>query len=284
MVLRYLKKIAMRLRQLRPIPDLVLAEMYGGYSLLLRPSLDEHERQLFFDRTYEPALLAALDLVLRPGDVMVDVGANLGIMTLHAARAVGPTGTVVAIEPHPSTYARLIRHIRINRFDNIKPVQIAAGATVERRMLFDFPSVNIGRASLLAAEGGGKQVGTVDVDSLDNILSWLGVEKVRMLKIDVEGFEPEVLRGASRIIRQGPIICMEVSAEVANTDANPLAAHDIIMSTGLFCAYTFLHGKRHAGPLKKAENRSQLARQVHDNVVYIPKALRGELPPSLFEK
>jgi len=279
----YFDKFAARVRRLRPAPDEAVAEMRGGYRLFLHPNNDRHERQLYFDRTYEPATLALIDLVLRPGDIMVDVGANLGVMSMHAAKAVGPTGTVVALEPHPVTFHRLTQHVRLNDFENIRPVQIAAGAGHEQRTIFDVPTVNIGRASLIVPKQGGEPAGIIEVNSLDNILSHLGVGPVRLIKIDVEGFEPNVLRGASKVIAQQPVICMEVSATIDRGDDEPLAAHDIIMGTGVYRAFKFKYGKGRACPLVKVQDRDRLARQVNDNVVYVPTALQAGLSGTLFD-
>jgi FkbM family methyltransferase len=282
MLLRYFDKMVTRARQIRHAPDNAVVDMSGGYKLSLRPNSDRHERQLYFDRCYEPATLALFSAVLRSGDTMVDVGANLGIMSLHASKSVGATGAVVAIEPHPVTFLRLVEHIRINDSRSIRPIQIAAGKEPGQSAIFDAPAVNIGRASLIDPGKGSEFAGKVTVDLLDNILASFGLESVRLLKIDVEGFEANVLKGATKTLTKQPVICMEVSASIQSSDNEPLAGHDIIMATGLYAAYTFRHGKGRASPLVDVSSRSQLARQVNDNVVYIPHSIRSELPIGLF--
>jgi FkbM family methyltransferase len=278
----YIERIGLRLRRMLPTPDCAVRTMRGGYRLNLRPNSDPFERQLYVARTYEPGTLSLFDKVLREGDTMVDVGANLGLMTLHAAGRVGPTGAVVAIEPHPAYFPRLLENVALNGLRNVRAVEVAAGDVTEERTIFDIPSANIGRSSLARPEVDSEPAGSVSVRPLDDILDDQKADFVRLLKIDVEGFEPQVLRGASRTIAMQPIVCMEVSAALDHGEDGPLAAHDILMSTGLYSSYGFLHGKGRASPLVEITERDRLALQMHDNVVYLPHALRGALPLELF--
>lgn len=245
----------------------------------LMPAGDVHERELYQARTYEPGTLALMDAILRPGDVVVDVGANLGLVTLHAAQRVGPLGRVLALEPHPVMFQRLEQNIALNDFANVRAVNVAAGAERDRRPIFDVPSVNIGRASLISPKTPHILAGMVDVQPLDDIAREL--LSIRFLKIDVEGFERDVVAGAREILARLPIVCMEVSAAVDHT-GDPLAAHDAIMTSGQYRAFNFSGTKARASALIEVPGRDALSTLLHDNVVYIPNDLVGELTSSLF--
>jgi FkbM family methyltransferase len=256
--------------------------MRGGYAMALCPNADRFERRLYDARTYEPATLALFDGVLRPGDIAVDVGANLGLMTLHAAYLVGATGSVVAVEPHPVYFSRLIRNIELNNLTNVRAVQMAAGAAPELRTIYDVPSVNIGRSSLVRPNIASRPGGVVSVERLDKILSDLGIPRVRLIKIDVEGFEPKVIQGASEMLAGQPMVCMEVTSALNHEPEGPLAAHDMIMSTGLYDSFRFARGKGTVSALIKTTDREILATLEHDNVVYVPKTMQESLPKKMF--
>lgn len=279
--MRVLERIVTAFRRALPAPAEKLVQMRGGYRLALRPAADALERRLYEARTYEAGTLALFDQVLRRGDVMVDVGANLGLMTLHAARLVGSPGCVVALEPHPAYHARLVSHLALNGCDNVRALQVAAGAVRSSASIYDFPEVNIGRSSLVIPESGAPAAATVAVDTLDAILAGAGVGRVRLLKVDVEGYEAQVLAGASGLLAQRPIVCMEVSRTVTG-GGDPLAAHDMIMETGAYSAWNFRDGKGRPSPLVAVKDRQRLAAQTDDNVVYVPHAERDALPARLF--
>ncbi|MCA1799503.1 MAG: FkbM family methyltransferase [Xanthomonadaceae bacterium] len=279
--MRVFERLVAALRGALPAPAEALVQMRGGYQLSLRPATDALERRMYNARTYEAATLALFDQVLRAGDAVVDVGANLGLMTLHAARIVGSTGRVVALEPHPVYYARLVEHLILNSCDNVRALQVAAGATRASAPIYDFPAVNIGRSSLVSPGADAKPASTVAVDTLDSILAGIGVGRVRLLKVDVEGFEAQVLAGASGVLSQRPVICMEVSRTVSS-GTDPLGAHDAIMDTGAYTAWNFRDGKGRPSPLVAVADRQRLAAQEDDNVIYIPHTERNSLPTGLF--
>ena len=241
--------------------------MRGGYEMRLRPGSDPYERTMFVTGVYEPATLALLDDTLRPGDTMVDVGANLGLMALHAAGLVGSNGKVIAIEAHPAYYKRLSANVARNGLINIEAINAAAGATPGHATIIDVPSVNIGRSSLIDPGSTGREAGVARVDTLDAMLAGA---KPSFIKIDVEGFESQVLQGGKRVLNEArPIICMEVNDDQTGPDHRE--AHDILMDMGHWNCFKFKHGKfADSAELVAIESRRELA-HFHDNVVYKPK-------------
>jgi FkbM family methyltransferase len=128
---------------------------------------------------------------LRPGDTFVDAGANFGLFTLYGAKAVGPTGRVVAIEPSSIMLERMRFNLAANGFSNVAVAAVAIGAEAGQATLH-VPSTEQDRASLLPVRG--QDVAqTVPVEPLVSVLAQHGVSRIDMLKIDIEGYEDRAL-------------------------------------------------------------------------------------------
>ena len=153
--------------------------------------------------TYEPELRDVFRTVLSAGCVAVDVGANVGWHTLLMARLVGEGGRVIAAEANPSVRARLVDHLRMNGMRNVDIIPHAIG-DVEGRVDFhasDAGDLGAGDGHVVAGGGkGGIDVISVDMRPLDTIVEAMRVERVDLIKIDVEGFEWPVLKGAEGTI------------------------------------------------------------------------------------
>lgn len=170
-------------------------------------------RELFRQGVFDIAVSESAWRLLRPGDRAVDVGANIGYMTSLFAMRVGARGTVHSFEPHPRILERLERNVA-----SIASHPAAAPVTVHRLALGDHvgtarllePSIfdmNQGAATLSQMHGGktplrGSEAYDVDLVRLDSILD---DRRIALLKIDVEGFEPQVLAGAERLLAQRTI-------------------------------------------------------------------------------
>jgi FkbM family methyltransferase len=133
---------------------------------------------------------------LLPGHVFIDGGANIGLMTLYAAAAVGPTGRVLAFEPAPGAFQFLSDNVRLNGFDWVEMIQVALS---DREGVHEF--VDLGRASGFSSfapeEIGGTKI-SVKTVRLDDAVP--NPEAVGMVKLDLEGAELAAIRGASRLL------------------------------------------------------------------------------------
>jgi FkbM family methyltransferase len=159
---------------------------------------------------YEPDAVAVIDAVVREGNVCLDLGANVGALTLAMARRVGPTGQVYAFEPGPVTYARLVRNVELNPSIRDRVVLLQLGVADRRGVLYWREEAdNRGNASLLSPSGA-----RVDVVSLDEHFAGTPLPRLDFVKIDVEGMEYEVLLGARRtLVTHRPIIYLETLRE-----------------------------------------------------------------------
>ena len=138
---------------------------------------------------WEPEVANVIVQNLAPGDVFVDIGANIGYDSLLAARRVGPEGKVVAIEASPSTFALLQANLKLNAYaKNARAVQVAASDRPGTLNLYDVSEYNIGAATTIASRGG-ILAATVQARPVLEILDPDEIERVRLIKIDVEGAE-----------------------------------------------------------------------------------------------
>jgi FkbM family methyltransferase len=193
-------------------PTVVIKEIAPGVRLWL--DLSDHTIGLNILRgRYERDEIRFVRDLLRPGDTAVDVGAHIGFFTMQMAATVGPDGCIHAFEPLDSNADLLERSIAENGFrSRVRFQRAAVGAEAGIATLtFPVETLNSGGAYLLP-DGGAplegnlrQEVPLVALDSLDLR------RPVRVIKMDVEGAEPQVVRGAERILREDrPTILSEL--------------------------------------------------------------------------
>jgi FkbM family methyltransferase len=177
----------------------------------MRLDLGDRIQRLEAFRAYERRELSLVRSILRPGDVVLDVGAHVGYYALHAARAVGVRGAVHAFEPVPANATRLRENVELNDFLNVTVNEVAVGAAAGRAR---FGIVTIkgesGWSSLLVAGRETARDVELDVVTLDGYAVENGVKDVAMIKIDVQGNELDVLRGTRGLLAEsGPDVLCE---------------------------------------------------------------------------
>jgi FkbM family methyltransferase len=162
--------------------------------------------------------------------VIFDVGANEGDLTALFKR-----GTVFAFEPHPRTFQRLSARFKERR--SVRPVNLGLGARRCRLTLYDMPGEGSDQATLIAGADRRLIKGiNVDVDTLDGWCQRNNIDKIDFLKMDVEGFEPEVLMGASLMLKKRRIglILFEMNHHSARTGFNVLKAIESLPNHRLY--------------------------------------------------
>ncbi len=151
---------------------------------------------------------AFLKRLVKPGDHVIEVGANIGAHTVGLAKAVGPQGQVHAFEPQRGCFALLQAQIALNQLGNIHAYNAGVGRAAGRLFV---PAVNytetgnFGGVSLLSSRAQGAE--EIEIVPLDQRFA---DQPCALLKIDVEGMEEDVIRGAANLIRnQRPLLYVE---------------------------------------------------------------------------
>lgn len=160
---------------------------------------DDNSLCLYVAGTFEPNEFACLDRLLRPGMTFLDVGANVGLFSLFAARRVTARGRVVAFEPSSRERAVLQRNIARNRLGNVSVVPMALGAEAGTALLQVAPGLHAGHNTLggFAYEGVvAERTEEVQIETLDALADRLALDRIDVVKIDVEGAEVKMLQGA----------------------------------------------------------------------------------------
>lgn len=168
-------------------------------------------RGVYLHRDWIEPELAALQHFLRPGFVFVDIGANVGVYTLKAAREVGDSGVVIAAEAFIETACRLQKNICANRYRNIRVRNVCIGGETKPTLLY----LNNGKPNSygLLQSNQAESVSVMSV-SLDDLCCWEGLTRLDYLKIDAEGAESAILQGgAGALTRFRPIVQVETTKD-----------------------------------------------------------------------
>jgi FkbM family methyltransferase len=189
---------------------------------------------ILVDGSYEAETWKVIKAYLPANGVFVDVGANVGLFSLQVAKHIGLGGRVLAIEASEQIFAYLQRNIRSSGVENADCLQIAVtdqdGVEME---FYDAPVEHFGMGSLAPQFNAAPKL--VVGRTLDKILNEMGIQKVDVIKVDVEGFEASVFRGAIETLTAGhkPIIVFEfLDWAEKRAGENVGAAQSVILSYG----------------------------------------------------
>src|SRR5262245_9066449 len=174
---------------------------------------------MLFEGAYQQEVLVALEAILRPGDTFVDCGGHHGLMAIVAARAVGPRGRVISFEPNPASRRLFEEGCSLNGVRNVLVEGCALGDTIGSTKFYlqsGHVSWNSSLFPEFASQSGRDAIEEIDValTTLDAYLS--DGPAPTMIKIDAEGSEFLILRGAREVLREyRPVLSMEFNPESA---------------------------------------------------------------------
>jgi FkbM family methyltransferase len=200
-----LRVLAYRLRNvgLQEWPVQGIAQVPGVGSVAC-DTADYIQRYLYLFGVWEPAISELMRSRLGPGQVFVDVGANIGYYSLLAANAVGDTGNVIAFEPSPTVRSQLEANIARNGLGSRITVQpVAAGEADGTVTLFLATPDNLGQTSTRPSPGFTSE-GEVAVRRVDDCVPEADYGRVAFMKVDTEGDELAAVRGAQRLLAAAP--------------------------------------------------------------------------------
>jgi FkbM family methyltransferase len=212
-----------------PVSETTYSTRWG---VTMRLDLQDYPQRCMYYEVYESDELGFLSGLLRPGDLVVDAGAHVGLFTLVAARAVGPTGQVHAFEPVPANYARLTENVELNSLANVRLNRVALGD--QEGIVSLGIDGDMERSSGQAMSGnysvglGLRQV-SAPVTTLDDYLARTAPGcRVKALKMDIEGFEPRALAGMEATLADHRIDVLLTEVSVYNLAHHGLAIADIV--------------------------------------------------------
>ncbi len=169
-----------------------------GYRLHFHPS--NLAEQLWLEPRWREDALDFFRAYLKPGDKVIDVGANIGDTVLTASTCVGSDGRVWAVEPHPRTFRFLTANLKLNHVKNVERINYAAGESSGEVVFTD------NRRDDMNKVGNGTL--TVHVRPIDELVAYR--DTIALLKVDVEGYEKLVFAGAKMILEKTCCLHFEV--------------------------------------------------------------------------
>jgi FkbM family methyltransferase len=171
---------------------------------VLAPLHDYVGRAAFYVGDLDRKITWICAQIVKSGDTVLDIGANIGLVSLCLSKLVGDKGTVHAFEPNPALQTLLRETLARNRAFNVRLHPIALGAE-QGQLKLRIPKWNMGAASLSRNKDLPEwdcDVQEVPVSRLSDIVAQETIRSIRFIKIDVEGFEAEVFRGGQDVLRE----------------------------------------------------------------------------------
>lgn len=168
--------------------------------------------------SFEEAEINFIKSFLQPGDCFFDIGANIGLFSLHASPKIRENGCIYAFEPTPTTYERLQKNIILNNFKNIKTENIGMSYSVDT---VEFHISNNGydawNSIVPLSELDNYSTINVNTNTIDNFIKSRMIKHVDLVKVDVEGWELNVLKGAAELMSRhdAPVLMVEFTEENA---------------------------------------------------------------------
>jgi FkbM family methyltransferase len=188
----------------RALGKFIRVKVFDEVELRLINPLEFHQKVLLFgDDLYEPQIMSLLSSALGPGKIFFDVGTNMGYHSLLASKLVGDKGRVHAFEPADTQFQHLQLNLRINHIENVTANQCAVAESTGEREFFISEGWNQGTHSLGKTAGQSKSC-RVPCVSIDDYVEKQSVKRIDVMKVDVEGAELSVFKGAQRTLSTMP--------------------------------------------------------------------------------
>lgn len=212
----------------RPLPY----SFDGGHKIMLRPNEGASRLTYYFGNS-EPDTFSFMDGYLRPGMCVVDVGANIGLNSIYAARRVGEEGRVIAIEPDPANCLRVRENLGENMLPQIELIEAACGSSSGGSVVVHSNAEDSSRSYVSEAlqDSGGREVPVV---AIDDLVADREITEIHYLKIDVEGFEEQVLLGALSVLKRHQVHVLHVELDHALLERENSSISDIVAQIGAF--------------------------------------------------
>jgi FkbM family methyltransferase len=184
-------------------------------------------RLTYYFGVSEPDLFRVYNEFLKPGMTVVDAGANIGLHSLFFSRRVGESGKIYAFEPSKKIFSRLMAHIENNQVTNIEGLCLALGAKHGSAEVVDNEK-DTSRTFLKSSLPDGCEMHNAIVETLDAFANSKQLQRIDFLKIDVEGYESEILAGARDLMTRQAIKVIQVELDERSLDRAGSQKSDVV--------------------------------------------------------
>jgi len=223
-----------RLWEYREITEAKVMPWIDGLHIKIYPGSEIHEA-LYLSGLYEPNTMLVLQKLLSHGDTFLDVGANIGCFSLYGARIVGSEGRVFAFEPSSREYQRLVENVLLNDLTNISTISAAVSDSEGKSILNIAGEPHSGHNTLGQnyVYSGVESIATEEVDTitLDEFVRTKSIERIDVIKMDIEGWEYKALLGAREILKKHrPALIIEMLGIAQSTNNNSIFRLESLLS------------------------------------------------------
>ena len=195
--------------------------------VLLCQLADRTQRTMFLG-LFEPGETRLVQALLKPGDTFIDIGAHIGWFTTIAARRVGRVGQVIAFEPYGANADMLRKNVERNGYENVRIFEVALDDHPGKLTLARAGGDSGGVTALDWASDGRAEVPVFALDAITDDL-----ESPAFIKIDVEGWEAHVLRGAEKTLARARRVLIEINRPaLAKADSSPEELFNLLRAAG----------------------------------------------------
>lgn len=209
------------------LPERLEVQTTDGRKLIVNTANTSY-RYIYYLGEYEEAITEVFRALVRPGDVCLDIGANMGWYTTLFQRLVGANGVVHAFEPVPPIFEHLTENVGLNEPQNVRLNNLALGDEEKDIELHIFDDLPDGHASIATFGYSDFRSYTSRMITLDSYLEETDTNDVRVVKMDIEGAELMMLKGASRLFEQQNLPILEVEMALATSRGFDYLPNDLI--------------------------------------------------------
>jgi FkbM family methyltransferase len=197
-------------------------------NLKIKVDLEEWIQQhIYFLGAWDEPGSKFLKNYLKAGDIFMDIGANIGCYTMIASKIVGSEGEIHAFEPVSKVFDKLLFNIQLNNLSNISTNRKAVYETSGTLEFFVSSRENEGMSSIFRHDTESGEIEKVKAISIDEYVEKMNIQRIDMMKIDIEGAEIFALKGMKNTIKRfKPIIIMELSEDVLRNI--PVESKDVL--------------------------------------------------------
>ncbi|PCH95928.1 MAG: hypothetical protein COB85_04135 [Bacteroidetes bacterium] len=261
---------------------LTLSTVYG-FDININPKSDKGvDSEIYLYGTYELGTAHIIAAVLNKGDSFIDVGANIGFFSLMASQLVSSSGKVYSFEPFPESLELLNANIKLNNVENISVYDFALGAKSSEKRIYPEPE-NRGGSSFIKNKFNQVQGSElVKIKPLNDLAEIAHDTLIKAIKIDVEGWELEVLRGCSALLKSEnpPVLIVEYSSFSIQESEERMELVGFIRGVGEYKIFKLRRGKGRISKLVLIQTDDQLPN--HDNLFCFTEQHIRSLPKILF--